>query len=180
MYVVKSDTTTVRGTPSSPTSPQNEEIDVVYGSRSGSDEAPLSDSEDRDHAVHDPEGVGGIGMELSGQVSDISDSPGDICSWWHALFSRPAAAYRSADWVNHSVALVACQKTQFTPCFQKTVVLGWLLHAAVRFPGRFRKLPTRTNHDTVNQAERQTQTTDTPHRVGRNFSSVFVTDCGVA
>lgn len=40
----------------------------MYGSRSDSDEAPLSDSEDRDHAARDPDGMGGIGMELNGQV----------------------------------------------------------------------------------------------------------------
>lgn len=45
---------------------------MAYGSRSGSDEAPLSDSEDRDHAAHDPDGMGGIGMELSGQVIAVS------------------------------------------------------------------------------------------------------------
>eukprot|EP00903_Cladosiphon_okamuranus_P009154 g8747.t1 len=48
---------------------QNEGIDVVYGSRSASDEAPLSDSENRDHSAHDTDGMGGIGMELSGQGS---------------------------------------------------------------------------------------------------------------
>lgn len=41
---------------------------MVYGSRSGSDEAPLSDSEDQDRAAHDPDGMGGIGMDLSAQV----------------------------------------------------------------------------------------------------------------
>lgn len=41
---------------------------MVYGSRSGSDEAPLSDSEDQDRAGHDPDGMGGIGMDLSAQV----------------------------------------------------------------------------------------------------------------
>lgn len=60
---------------------QNEDIGVEYGSRSGSDE-PLSDSGDRDHgASHDPDGMGGIGMELGGQV--IRRSPAlssGICS----------------------------------------------------------------------------------------------------
>eukprot|EP00752_Nemacystus_decipiens_P011829 g10495.t1 len=55
---------------------QNEEIDVVYGSRSGSDEGPLSGSEDRDHAVRDPDGMGGIGMELGGQGSARRRSSG--------------------------------------------------------------------------------------------------------
>ncbi len=40
----------------------------MYGSRSGSDGAPLSDSEDRDLDPHGPDDMGAVGMELSGQV----------------------------------------------------------------------------------------------------------------
>lgn len=45
---------------------------MVYGSRAGSDEAPLSDSEDHDHDRHRAEGTGAAGIELSGQVTQQS------------------------------------------------------------------------------------------------------------
>lgn len=43
-------------------------MDLVYGSRSGSDGAPLSESEDRDLDRHGPDDMAAVGMELSGQV----------------------------------------------------------------------------------------------------------------
>ena len=41
---------------------------MVYGSRSASDGATLSDSEDHDLDPHGPDDMVAVGMELSGQV----------------------------------------------------------------------------------------------------------------
>lgn len=55
---------------------------MEYGSRSQSDEAPLSDSEDRDHTAHDSDGMGETGMELSGQVMRPFVLGSTVVFWW--------------------------------------------------------------------------------------------------